>query len=146
MAPATGASPARVRAAMRAARRRLKAALFRDAIPDPGGLVSFCLLLVALSAMLYAANHPEVALAGGAATLLPRWLRGPGADAAADAFAQASVFVLPGAAAYWGVRHLRTRGDSAVPFLTVLGGASITAILLVAVVVAWWTAVPAGGA
>jgi hypothetical protein len=116
--------------------RRLGCGLRTEVLPDPGGLISFALLLVSVAACLAGVTHPEGTFAGGLIGLLPPGWRDPWSEAAVEGAVQACLIVFPGAAAYWGLRHLRTRGDSPVPILTVLGGASITAIYLLAIVCA----------
>jgi hypothetical protein len=106
----------------------LRALLHREAIPDHEGWLGFGILAAALLGHL--AVHPDADgyLFRGLLTGAPSFLRGPLLDAAFEATAQAFLLVAPALALYAGLRHLLTRSDSLLPYLTVAGGGILSVI------------------
>jgi hypothetical protein len=115
----------------------VRRALAADVVPDPGGLVSFAALLLAVCGFLAAVPGPG-GFSAPVVGMVPAGLRGPGADVLLEAFVQATLLVLPPSAAWAGVRHLSRRGDSLVPYLTVAGGAGITGLTGIGLVWTVW--------
>ena len=105
-----------------------------EVVPDPGGAASFGLLVLVVAAYLVAVPDSRGNLAGPLLGLVPEVIRSPRLDAAVEGLLQAFLLIAPGAVTYAGLRHLLSRGDSLLPYLTVAGGGLLMLVTIAAVI------------
>ncbi len=102
--------------------------LLREVLPDPGGILSFGLMVLILAAHLLVSPDPWGGIFGTVLDWFPQVLRGPFFDVCFEGFAQAFLLVGPVICLYAGLRHLFMQGDSLLPYITVAGGGFLSVL------------------
>ena len=113
--------------------------LGKEVLPDPGGALGFAILILILAGYIVMVPDARGNLFGPLLESLPGSLRGSFADAFVDGILQSLLLAGPPVCLYMGLRHLRVRGDSLLPFITLCGGGFLTLLTLVGVVLECWT-------
>jgi len=104
-----------------------------EVLPDPGGRLSFAILSLAVLVHLFA-----IPGAGGYTGPLfegaPGVLRGPLFQASLEGVVEALLVLAPAIALYGGLRHLFSRSQHLLPYVTVAGGGLLSLLTACALV------------
>jgi hypothetical protein len=116
-----------------AAGRPISRLLFLEVLPDPGGRVSFGILGLAVLAHLFVVPDPG-GYTGRFLEGAPGILGGRLFQASLEGMVEAVLVLAPAIALYGGLRHLLSRSEHLLPYLTVAGGGFLSLLTACALV------------